>query len=161
MSATHHKLNTVLGSELKKQGGGGVRDFWLFILGVGYHGNTLCSKEWRQLRRNKHEVRVRERVCPVRGVLRLPCVCGWSGDWAEAGGWMGRGHEHGLGEAYGRRGGARCLYTPVCQVWSALLDHRAVRREPGGDRNELLFIVLFIVYKIQSHDLNIPESLGV
>lgn len=55
-------------------------------------------------------------------------MCGWSGDWAEAGGW---GHEHGLGEAYGRRGGARCLYTPVCQVWSALLDHRAVRREPG------------------------------
>lgn len=54
---------------------------------------------------------------------------------------MGRGHEHGLGEAYGRRGGARCLYTPVCQVWSALLDHRAVRRVPagGGNRDEILF----------------------
>lgn len=71
------------------------------------------------------------------GVLRVPCVCGWSGDWAEAGGWRGRVHEHGLGEAYGRRAGARCLYTPVCQVWSALLDQRAVRREPGGRKGRL------------------------
>lgn len=61
-------------------------------------------------------------------------MCGWSGGWAEAGGLKGQGQEdgHGLGGACGRRGGARCLYTPVCQVWSALLDHRAVRREPGG-----------------------------
>ena len=69
-------------------------------------------------------------------------MCGWSGGWAEAGGLKGQGHEHGhgLGGACGRRGGARCLYTPVCQVWSALLDHRAVRREPGGqggDQNYL------------------------
>lgn len=70
-------------------------------------------------------------MCLVYGVLRVPCVCGWSGDWAEAGGLRGRVHEHGLGEAYGRRAGARCLYTPVCQVWSALQAHRAVRHEPA------------------------------
>lgn len=67
----------------------------------------------------------------LRGVWRLPCVCGWSEGWAEAGGWWGRGYEHGLREAYGRREGARRLYTPVCQARSALLDHRAVRHEPG------------------------------
>lgn len=76
-----------------------------------------------------------EYICCIQ---RLPYVCGWSGGWAEAGGWKGQGHEHGLGGACGRREGARCLYTPVCQVWSALLDHRAVRHEPGGGRRPLL-----------------------
>lgn len=87
--------------------------------------------------RSKQEVRECEcenEAAWLPGVLRVPCVCGWSGGWAEAGGWRGRVRERGLGEAYGRRAGARCLYTPVCQVWSAWLDQRAVRREPGGQK---------------------------
>lgn len=67
----------------------------------------------------------------LRGFQRLPCVCGLSEGWAEAGGWKGRGYEHGLREAYGRREGACRLYTPVCQAGGALLDHRAMRHEPG------------------------------
>lgn len=52
-------------------------------------------------------------------------------------------------------------------IHTCLPGMECIARPPGsetrawGDRNELLFIVLYIVYKIQSHDLNIPESLGV
>lgn len=90
---------------------------------------------------NVPETRGVSTVCRLCGIQRLPCVCGLSGGWAEAGGWRGRGYEHGLREAYGRREGACRLYTPVCQAGSALLDHPAVRHEPGTKKTDTYIFI--------------------